>query len=196
MVHLDSDLSQRFTRSCTAAAFGYARAAQAAYAAFTDQALDFWATQSRTLAGAGASERPHFQSGPRPFRAAYTPERDEAAPAPLPDFVSMTQAWAASPMLAPVRAWWSLFPLEGNPASWPMAHALMTAGVPRAVALPTAEANMAAMEAAKVATVSVDKAFSAYRSEGGFAVSQIMGPKALYGAMFLAPFTTKFPWAA
>lgn len=195
MVHLDDALSRRFTKSCGAAAFGYARAAQAAYAAFVEQAIDFWAAQSRSLNGEStAAERPHFQSGPHPFRAAYTPQREE--PSPVPDFVRMTEAWAASPMLAPVRAWWSLFPLQGNPASWPMAHALMTAGVPRSVALPTAEANMAAMDAAQAATASVDRAFSAYRSEGGFAVSQIMGPKALYGAMFLAPFTTKFPWAA
>jgi hypothetical protein len=195
MVHLDSDLTQRFARSYTTAAFGYARAASAAYAALANQTLDFWASRS-TAARSDRSDTLSFVSGPRPYRSAYTPTERET-PSPAADFMRITQAWAASPMFAPIRAWWSLFPLEGNPASWPMAHAMMTAGVPRSVALPAAEANLAAMDAAQVATASVDRAFSAYRSDSGFAVSQIVAPKALYGAMMLGPFATsfKFPWA-
>lgn len=78
-----------------------------------------------------------------------------------------------------------------------MAYAMMTAGVPRAVALPAAEANMAAMDAADAAQTSIDRTFSAYRSDSGFAVAQIVSPKAWLGALFLAPFTTSFrlPWA-
>lgn len=202
MVHLDSDLSRRFAKSYATAAFGYARAASAAYAALADQTLDFWASRNAALSnGATGDERTDpvsFISGPRPYRSAYTPPTERAVPAPpAVDFMRITQAWAASPMFAPVRAWWGLFPLEGNPASWPMAHAMMTAGVPRSVALPAAEANLAAMDAAQVATASVDRAFSAYRSESGFAVSQIVSPKALFSAMLLGPFAAsfKFPWA-
>lgn len=196
MVHLDSDLSRRFAKSYATAAFGYARAASAAYAALANQTLDFWTNRASEAANDDRFGRPSFVSGPRPYRSAYSPTTEREA-SPAADFVRMTQAWAASPMFAPMRAWWGLFPLEGNPASWPMAYSMMTAGVPRSVALPAAEANVAAMDAAQVATATVDRAFSAYRSESGFAVSQIIAPKALFSAMLLGPFAAsfKFPWA-
>lgn len=199
MNHIDSELSQRFAKSCTTAAFGYARAASAAYAAFANQALDFW-VQSASAPSRNDDYRPatpYLVTGPRPYRSAVAPAPTPMAAAMPMDFVRMSNAWAKSPMFAPVRAWWGLFPLEGNPASWPMAYAMMTAGVPRAVALPAAEANMAAMDAAEAASTSIDRAFSTYRSESGFAVAQIISPKALYSAMVLAPFTmsVKLPWA-
>ncbi|HEX2840821.1 hypothetical protein [Hyphomicrobium sp.] len=196
MNHFDSELSQRFARSCTTAAFGYARAASAAYAAFATQAIDFWTQSSK--AGATSDDfkpsTPYLVTGPRPYRSAVTSSAAAALPT---DFGRMVDLWADSPMFAPVRAWWGLFPLEGNPASWPMAYSMMTAGVPRAVALPAAEANMAAMDAAEAASTSINRAFSSYQSESGFAVSRIVSPKALYGALFLAPFaqSVKLPWA-
>lgn len=198
MVHLDGDLSRRFAKSYATAAFGYARAASAAYAALANQTLDFWASRNAALRDlASDDDRPSFVSGPRPYRSAFTPTERDTMPSPAAEFMRISQAWVASPMFAPMRAWWGLFPLEGNPASWPMAHAMMTAGVPRSVALPTAEANLAAMDAAQIATATVDRAFSAYRSESGFAVSQIVAPKALFGAMLLGPFAAsfRFPWA-
>lgn len=199
MTPVDSELSQRFARSCTTAAFGYARAASAAYAAFANQTLDFWVSAASRSSHHDdhRPSRPYLVTGPRPYRSAMTPAQVETA-GPL-DFVRMTQAWAASPMFAPVRAWWGLFPLEGNPASWPMAYAMMTAGVPRAVALPAAEANVAAMDAAEAASTSIDRAFATYRSESGFAVAQIItAPKTWLSAMSMAPFAAppvKFPWA-
>ncbi len=195
MNHFDNELSQRFAKSCTTAAFGYARAASAAYAAFATQAIDFWTQSAKPGARSDdfTPSTPYLVTGPRPYRSAMT----SPAPGMPTDFGRMANAWADSPMFAPVRAWWGLFPLEGNPASWPMAYAMMTAGVPRAVALPAAEANMAAMDAAEAATTSIDRAFSSYQSESGFAVSRIVSPNALYGALFLAPFTmsVKLPWA-
>lgn len=198
MDHVQSDLSQRFAKSCATAAFGYARAASAAYAALADQTLDFWSR----AAGSDArndmqTQRLQLVSGPRPYRSAVTTPVVAAAPATPLDFVRMSNAWAQSPMFAPMRAWWGMFPLEGNPASWPMAYAMMSAGVPRAVAMPTAEANVAAMDAADAASASIDRAFSSYRSESGFAVAQIVAPKTWLSALFLAPFTTsiKLPWA-
>jgi hypothetical protein len=163
-----------------------------------DQTLDFW-SQAADSGARSADERvPRLRlvSGPRPYRSAVTTATTPAAP-PIPDFVRLSNAWAASPMFAPVRAWWGMFPLEGNPASWPMAYAMMSAGVPRSVALPTAEANAAAIDAADAASASVDHAFSSYRSESGFAVAQIISPKAWLSALFVAPFTTsfRFPWA-
>lgn len=198
MDQIQSDLSQRFAKSYATAAFGYARAASAAYAAMTTQTLDFWSRASRSGIDDDDQRTPRLQlvSGPRPYRSAVSAPEVPSTPA-IPDFVRLSNAWAASPMFAPVRAWWSLFPLEGNPASWPMAYAMMTAGVPRAVALPTAEANVAAMDAADVAKASIDRVFSTYRSESGFAVAQIVSPKTWLGALFLAPFTAhiKLPWA-
>lgn len=194
MTYVDTELSRRFARSYATAAFGYVRAASAAYAALADQTLDFWGQAARAGAQAddGRTPRLHLVTGPRPYRSAVT------VPTPaIPDFVRMSNAWATLPMFAPVRAWWGMFPLEGNPASWPMAYAMMTAGVPRAVALPTAEANVAAIDAVDAASTSIDRAFSTYRSESGFAVAQIVSPKAWLGALFLAPFTASFklPWA-
>ena len=194
MLHtVDPDLSARFAKSYSTAAFGYARAASAAYAVFAHQTMDFW-----TQAASGsrdADPRLTLVTGPRPYRSAYAPVKSDA---PMPfDFVRISNAWVASPLFAPARAWWGLFPLEGNPASWPMAYAMMTAGVPRAVAMPTAEANVAALDAADAAQKTIDHAFSNYRSSSGFAVSQIASPKALYSGLFLSPLAAifKFPWA-
>jgi hypothetical protein len=191
MTPVDTELTTRFAKSYTTAAFGYARAASAAYAALADQTLDFWTQTAKATTSRPTDDfrpaTPYLVTGPRPYRSAYSP----APTAPL-DLFKLSDAWASSPMFAPMRAWWGLFPLEGNPSSWPMAYAMMTAGVPRAVALPTAEANLAAMDVAEVASVSIDRAFSTYRSESGFAVAQILSPKALYSAMMLAPFTAPF----
>lgn len=199
MDHVQSDLSQRFAKSYATAAFGYARAASAAYAALADQTLDFWSRAAGSDASDDRAQTPRLQlvSGPRPYRSAVTTPVVPAAPSTSLDFVRISHAWAQSPMFAPMRAWWGMFPLEGNPASWPMAYAMMTAGVPRAVALPTAEANMAAMDAADAASASIDRAFSTYRSDSGFAVAQIVSPKTWLSALMLTPFTTSFklPWA-
>ncbi len=197
MDQVHSELSQRFAKSCTTAAFGYMRAASAAYAAFATQALDFWSQAAKGSAPIDddRSSRPHLVTGPRPYRSAVAQTQVETA-MPM-DFVRVSNTWVASPMFAPVRAWWGLFPLEGNPASWPMAYAMMTAGIPRSVALPAAEANMAAMDAADAASASLDHAFSSYRSENGFAVAQVVSPKTWLTALFLAPYTTSFKlsWA-
>jgi hypothetical protein len=191
MGHIDTELSTRFAKSCTTAAFGYARAATAAYAALADQALDFWTQAAKPYAPADDdTPRLSLVAGPRPYRSAVS-----EASMPV-DFVKMSNAWAASPMFASVRAWWGLFPLEGNPTSWPMAYAMMTAGVPRTVALPAAEANMAAMDAAELVSQSFDRSFSSYRSESGYAVAQIVMPNAWLGALLLTPAVLKFPWAA
>jgi hypothetical protein len=200
MTPVDTELTTRFAKSYTTAAFGYARAASAAYAALADQTLDFWAQAAKTTTATPRRtdefrpSAPYLVTGPRPYRSAFTP-----APTPTPplDLFKISSAWASSPMFAPMRAWWGMFPLEGNPSSWPMAYAMMTAGVPRAVALPTAEANLAAIDAAEAASASIDRAFSTYRSESGFAVAQIVSPKALYSALMLAPFTHSFklPWS-
>lgn len=199
MTYVDPELTRRFTQSCTTAAFGYARAATAAYAAFANQALDFWAQAAKSRERDDYKpSSPFLVTGPRTYRSAVSPAPMEAA---IPfDFVRFSNAWTSSPMFAPMRAWWGMFPLEGNPASWPMAYAMMTAGVPRAVALPAAEANVAAMEAAEAASASIDQVFSSYRTEGGYSVSPASwSSKAIVRALFLTPLapfaaSTKLPW--
>jgi hypothetical protein len=197
MGHYNHELSTRFAKSCTTAAFGYARAASAAYAALADQALDFWSTAAHAYSAGATSDSRDLRlvTGPRPYRSAVSSAH--VVPSTPSEFLQLSTDWANSPMFAPARAWWGLFPLQGNPASWPMAYAMMTAGVPRAVAMPTAEANIAAMDAAQLATQSIDRAFSSYRSEGGYAVSPMGSAQALMTAMFPAPLPAfKFPWVS
>jgi len=116
MGHVDTEITARFARSYTTAAFGYARAASAAYAALANQTLDFWAQAARS-SERGESFKPatpYLVTGPRPYRTSMMqPSATTAAPI---DFFAISRAWASSPMFAPMRAWWGMFPLEGNPA--------------------------------------------------------------------------------
>jgi hypothetical protein len=72
----------------------------------------------------------------------------------------------------------------------------MTAGVPREVAWPTAEANVAAIDAAEAATDAINTVFASYRSESGYAMAQVIGPRQLMAAIMVAPFGAglAFPW--
>jgi hypothetical protein len=183
----------------------------AAYAAVATQTFDFWAN-----AATSTPERA-IRREPAQLPAAFA---FGSWPNPALDFLKMSNAWAAnspwgkstwasSPWgaggangiaaqmaFSPVAAWWGMFPLTGNPASWPMAYGLMTAGMPREVAFPTAEANTAAIEAAEVATEAINTVFASYRSESGYAMAQVIGPRQLMTAIMLAPFgaSLAFPW--
>lgn len=185
----DTTLPTRLAKSYQAAAFGYARAASAAYAAFADQALDFWSKAARV---APTNERKIAFSVPRPgSRPVHTP-----APITTPlDLFQMANPWLdpKSPAFASMRAWWGMFPLEGTPASWPMAFGMMQSGIPRTVAFPAAEANIAAMETASLLQESVTRSYSAYRSDGGHATSHIKHPVALYAAWAM-PMAAAFKW--
>ncbi len=72
----------------------------------------------------------------------------------------------------------------------------MTAGVPREVAWPTAEANAAAIDAAEAATEAVNSVFASYHTDSGYAAAHIMPPKQMIAAMLLAPLgaSLAFPW--
>jgi len=194
--HVDPELSARFARNCTDAAFGYARAASAAYAAMATQTIEFWVK---------AAERPDPSPPSVPYSVKRPSPPDRGARdrytrevTPL-NFMLMANPWLRQDSaFASVTAWWSLFPLQGNPASWPMAYTMMTAGVPREVALPAAEANIAAMEAAEIAKQTLENVFSSYRSDSGYATSQIIGPYSTISsaASFatLAMAVMKWPW--
>jgi hypothetical protein len=187
----DSNLQARFARSYSDAAFGYARAATAAYAAVADQTLDFWTK------AANGSQRSVASDMPSPFDLWPSPAREFFKSAASPWTGAPGGAFAQPFAMSPVTAWWGMFPLRGNPATWPMAYALMTAGMPRSVAWPTAEANAAALDAAEAATDSLNDVFATYRSESGYAVAQIISPRRLMAAFFLAPLgaAASFPWA-
>lgn len=158
-----SDLSADFARTCTSAAFGYARATTAAYAALAQHTFDFWSQAAKRVE---PSEKPVSFSVTRPNRSLGAPDVTN----PFDPF-GLTKPWAAleREAMANAKAWWGLFPFEGNPASWPMAFQMMKSGVPRTVALPTAEANVAAIEAATIAQQAVARIFSAYQTDGGHA---------------------------
>jgi hypothetical protein len=83
-------------------------------------------------------------------------------------------AWPLAGANAAFSAWLGMCPAAAAapPAAWPMAFRMMASGVPRTVAWPAAEANVAVMDAAEVASASVQKVFASYRSSDGHAVSR------------------------
>lgn len=190
---VDTELQSRFARSCTEAAFGYARAAMAAYATFADQTLEFWTSAAKHTTGRGGEGVPistYYVEAPR---------RAGAPSLPTPLDIPMPSPWRemSRAAFAPMAAWWGLAPFQSNPASWPMASAMMMAGVPRAVALPAAEANVAAMDAANAATASFTQTFSSYRSASGFAMPTVISPPSVTPPTFLNPFSAAAlvaPW--
>ena len=201
---VDPHLQERFTRHCTDAAFGYTAAAAATTSAvappgqrvlggpqppapggaFADQVLSFWADALQpSRSGAAAPTALTPWSWP-------VPARQEVPPLAFNPF-----AWAAPQSYAPqsyapmpyafggaganpFAAWLGMFPFAAPPAAWPMAFMFMASGMPRSVAWPAAEANLAVMEAADVAAVSVRKVFSSYRTDGGHSTAQQGWPAA------------------
>jgi hypothetical protein len=176
---LDTRLQERFTRGCTDAAFGYTAATTAAYAAFADQVFGFWA---------GVLEPSGRKPAPPPTVWGWPLPAPRQEPAALPFFPF---AWAtpqrpSTPAVDPFAganaafsAWLDMFSYAAAPpAAWPMAFMMMASGVPRSVAFPTAEANVAVMDAADAAAVSVRRVMSSYRSDGGHAVAQQSWPPA------------------
>jgi hypothetical protein len=183
---LDTRLQERFARRCTDAAFGYTAATTAAYAAFADQVFDFWAGML-TPERREASSAPQANWGwPMPMLA--PPPRQEVAPNPFMPFAwAMPQApkSQSAPAYYPFAganaafsAWIGMFSYAVPSPAWPMACMMMASGVPRSVAMPAAEANIAAMDAAGVASESMQKVLASYRSDGGHAVVRQQWPPA------------------
>jgi hypothetical protein len=175
---LDTRLQERFTRGCTDAAFGYTAATTAAYAAFADQVFGFWA---------GVLEPDRRQPAPVPTTVWGWPvpaPRQEPAILPFFPFAWATPQRQSAPAIDPFAganaafsAWLDMFSYAAAPpAAWPMAFMLIASGVPRSVAWPTAEANVAVMDAADAAAVSVQRVMSSYRSDGGHAVARPSWP--------------------
>jgi hypothetical protein len=191
---LDTRLQERFTRGCTDAAFGYTAATTAAYAAFADQVFSFWAGAFTPPAPEPAPPPTVWGWPMMPFMQAPRPE---PAPMPFMPFPWATPQRQSVPAVDPFAganaafsAWLDMFSYAAAPpAAWPMAFMLIASGVPRSVAFPTAEANVAVMDAADAAAVSVQRVMSSYRSDGGHAVAQQSWPPAhLMMLAMLVPF--------
>ena len=197
---LDPISQARLAHSCTEAALGYATAAGAAYAQMIDHALSGW----RSAIEAALPSEP--ESEPRSwYRHPDAPVRRPADPASLPLWgaMSLPAVWLApwqamAPHLMapwqPSRAqsevlslmWAAPWRTDVPPMAWPMALWMVAAGMPQSVAVPTAKANLAAMDATQTAVAVVEQAFASYRSDGGHAVAQVIGPTRTLGALLLA----------
>ena len=183
---LDTRLQERFTRRCTDAAFGYTAATTAAYAAFAEQVFNFWAGRAQpppkpaddtpSPAWGWPLPAPRQEPPPMPFFPFFwaAPPQRQSTPTGFPS--------PAFPLRAPFAVAASPSPIQAGstyaaapPAAWPMAFMMMASGVPRSVAWPTAEANVAVMDAADAAAVSVRQVIPSYRSDGGHAVARQLG---------------------
>jgi hypothetical protein len=153
-----NNMSTRCLSASNAAFAGYANAAVAAYAEFAMQALGAWAQAFEAMT-------------PKAEPTSWYRHPDGVAP---PSLAFWT--FTGQPNFNPFTFWMRALPLEGNPAAWPMALAMMGYGLPRSVAYPLAGANTAALEAVTSAGRAIDehwRDFSAYRSDGGHATAQV-----------------------
>jgi len=186
---LDPKLQARFARSCTDAAFGYTAATIAAYADLTSRVLNFWAD---ALQPAGDDKTPGTKE-----QAGFSFVRQGTMPTPFSPFDWMNDPRWLPPtansalgnaLSSPFAAWFGMLPVAASPAVWPMAVMLMSAGVPRSVAWPTAEANVAAIDAADAAVVSVKQVFESYQTGCGQAVTSFWPPNSFMTLAGFSPF--------
>ena len=106
----------------------------------------------------------------------------------------MMRAWGA-----PAVSWTQPFswtpPFSWTMYQWPWTMMLISAGMPHAIASPTARGSAASLDAADAAREQMSRLFSAYRSDGGHASAQIVqSPAALMVTTmpWMQPFLTPF----
>ncbi|MBL8566494.1 MAG: hypothetical protein JNM89_12325 [Hyphomicrobiaceae bacterium] len=182
-----TDASMKIARLSTEAARNYASAAFAAYADFTAQGMNMWAQAFDAML-------PKKEPEPRSWYRPPAPEGKASRSAPANPFLAFaafgwpqrpteigfdpmgsargTAALPGSPFQA-WQAWMRMWPVQGNPACWPMAFMLMQAGWPRDVAYPTAMGNVAMLEAVGTATELANQTYASYHSDGGYASSHV-----------------------
>lgn len=161
------DASTRIATSTANAATGYATAAVAAYVDLASQMFGCWANAVDTMMGT-ATEPKSWYRHPDQNRG-FTP----ALAWPWTGWTAAALPGSNGGAFNPMAMWFKAWPLQGNPAAWPMAFALMGFGVSRSVAYPLAEANTAALDAMATAGSAVEQTFARYRSDGGHATAQI-----------------------
>ncbi|SDP58726.1 hypothetical protein SAMN04488061_3422 [Filomicrobium insigne] len=196
----DAQAQTRINKCCSDAAFGYLTATGAAYAAFAEQAAGYWTEMLKAAVPAPAPEKPKSWYVPPPEVSSST----SRASTPAGPWACMMPWMGASQMSAmpgsandsllgfPTWMWgpfapWVAMSDPRTAMAWPMACGMMAIGVPQTVAWPTAQANVAAMDALNTAAKSVESAVVSYRSSGGHAVARIVN-----SAPVAAPFALLF----
>ena len=176
----NANLQTQFAKSCLDAMMGYMTASSAASNAAMGNILDFWASAARNMAG----EKPRPAAPTMPIVPwGFLPG---FAPAALP-FWPQPPANPASAFMMPLEFWMSMTPFGRSPIVLQMAYGMMAFGVPRDVAMPTAEANAAAFRAAETAAAPFQEVFSSYRSDGGHATAQLKYLQRMVAALMLSP---------
>lgn len=169
---LDAAAQARFLKSWSDATFGYATAANAAYAQLAEQSMEFWrAAMKAALPGALEEEPRSWYRHPDGPRRATSPTGMAMLPAfawMSPTAGNQAEAWA----MLWTAPWRRDMPL----GAWPMAFWMVALGMPQSVALPTARANVAALEAAQTAASAVST-FVSFRSDGGHALAEVILPE-------------------
>ena len=182
---------QRIAQCTMQAGFGFATAALVAQANLFGQALDFWSKTIETATKPTPAPKswyrnPNARTSPKPRTSPATASAFAFPFAMLASPPSPTAPTIAFNPFAPFAAWMTAWPPQGNPMAWPMAMAMMGAGVPRNVAYPLAEANTAAMDAAATASRVMEDSFSSYRSNGGHASTLVRVSEAGSGSAMSA----------
>lgn len=169
------DASMKIARLSTEAARNYASAAFAAYADFAAQSMTMWAQAVDTML-------PKPQPEPRSW---YRPPVQESSvptpgpfgwPVPRREAPFAMRTGAMMPTVSPFefwQAWLRMWPVQGTPASWPMAFMLIQAGWPRDVAYPTAMGNAAMLEAVGTAAEIASQTFASYQTDSGHAAAHV-----------------------
>ncbi|MCB1521248.1 MAG: hypothetical protein KDJ37_11835 [Hyphomicrobiaceae bacterium] len=198
-----ADLTKRIARSSSDAASGYAAAAMAAYADMAQQTMTFWAGAFDSML-----PKPEPRSWYRPpAPAPKSPPAAMLGPFAWMAWPQVSNAWntsastpqtpfAMATMFNPFEFWARALPLQGTPAAWPMAFAMLGAGWPRNVAYPAAEANVAMLDAVQTTAKAVEQTFASYHSATGFASAQVKIASPQLALALTAPFgfTLLAPW--
>jgi hypothetical protein len=195
---IDFDLQIRFWRSVTEAVLHSTDAALAAAAAWQDQIL---ASQNQTEAA--SSKTPPLWPVESP--TGWPSAMDWASWLPLAQAWMPTPVQVSQPVPTNPFAFWAMAPFVSDfwrlaggqvatrstspfayafwpwPVTWaywqmPLTAMMVSAGVPYSVASPSAKAGTAAMEAAEAARLQFEKAYAAYRTDGGHATQLVAFP--------------------
>mgnify|MGYP001355741715 CR=1 FL=1 len=181
---LDVDDQSRYVQSCSEAAFGYFAAANSAWMEAARRPLEMWSSALAACAPKPEpkswyrhpDERGGAQSAVPPWISAWSGQNSPfawfgAPGATMPAAMAWPFGWPAQF----IQPWLEMVSSPRAATAWPMAFMMMSFGIPMSVARPAAEANAAAMDATRIATAAVERAFAVYRSDGGHASTHVVG---------------------
>ncbi len=151
-------------QSATDAFFGYFAAATATYTHIAGETLCAMADAAAPAEAAKLAEKPKSWYRPPPPSM-----REQNEPTSFP---MMFNPWFSTGFAAND---WSASPAMPSAfTAWPAAMSLISAGVPRCVAWPLAEANTATQDCSALAVDAWNDAFASYRSTGGHANANVI----------------------